>query len=238
VRRIRAVAGRELRSYFLSPVGYIIIGLFVFLAGLIFIARVFHQGQPASMRPVFEWGTWLLLIICPAITMRAISEERRLGTFEMLMTCPVSDAEVIIGKFLGAFGFLVLMLLPTAAHIAVLESFGRPDYGEMLCGYLGMVLAGTAYVATGLLASTLTTSQVVAFLLTLFFWLGLAIGTKLLPQHLPEPWAAAAFSLDPDPRLRDFAIGLIDSSNVVYFLSFAIVFVIAAVGSLGARRWA
>ena len=234
--RLLALAGRELRSYFLSPGGYIIIALFLLTSGFAFV-RLFESGQPASLRGVFELGTWMLMFICPAISMRAISEERRLGTFEMLMTCPVSEGEVIVGKFIAMLGFLVLMLVPTAVHVAALELYGRPDYGELLCGYLGMILVGSAYLASGVLASTLTTSQVVAFLLTLFFWVGLVLGAKLLPGNVPEPWASGVFAADPDPRLRDFAIGLIDTSNIVYFVSLTVLFLAAAVRSLEARRW-
>jgi len=235
--RVLALTGRELRSYFLSPVGYIVTALFLVMTGLIFMRYTFDQGQPASLRPVFELGTWMLLFVCPAITMRAISEERRLGTFEMLMTCPISETEVILAKFIAAMGFLVLMLVPTFVHVLLLELYGRPDYGELFCGYLGMLLAGMAYMSSGMLASTLTTSQVVAFLVTLFFWLALSIGAKFLPQYLHEPWATAAFAADPDPRLRDFAIGLIDSSNVIYFVSLTALFLIAAIQTLEARRW-
>lgn len=237
MNRMMALAGRDLKSYFFSPVGYIITALFMLLVSLIFMRYTLNQGQPASLRPVFELGTWLLLFVCPAISMRAISEERRLGTFEMLMTAPVSETEVILGKFLAAVGFLLLMLVPTLVHVAVLERHGRPDYGELLCGYLGMMLAGAAYLSSGILASTFTTSQVVAFLVTLFFWLGLSIGAKLLPNYLHEPWATAAYAADPDPRLRDFAIGLIDSSNLVYFLSLTMLFLVASVRSLQTRRW-
>jgi ABC-2 type transport system permease protein len=237
VSRVLALARRELRSHFLSPSGSIVAALFLAMIGIVFFARSFQQGQPASMRSVFEWGTWMLMFICPALSMRAISEERRLGTFEMLMTSPISEAEVILGKFFAAVGFLVLLFVPTLAHVGLLELYGRPDYGELLCGYLGMALAGMAYLASGILASTLTTSQVVAFLATLFFWFGLSMGARLLPQYLHEPWATAAFAADPDPRLRDFAIGLIDSSNVIYFLSLTALFLMASVRSLEVRRW-
>lgn len=235
--RIVALTGRELRSYFLSPVGYIVTALFLVVTGLIFMRYTFDQGQPASLRPVFELGAWMLLFVCPAITMRAISEERRMGTFEMLMTSPISEIEVILAKFIAALGFLVIMLVPTLVYVVLLELYGRPDYGELFCGYLGMVLAGMAYLASGILASALTMSQVVAFLLTLFFWLTLSMGAKFLPQYLHEPWATAAFAADPDPRLRDFAIGLIDSSNVIYFISLTALFLIAATRTLEARRW-
>jgi ABC-2 type transport system permease protein len=235
--RVIALTGRELRSYFFAPTGYIIIALFLLMSGIIFVVRAFDQGQPASIRPVFEYGVWMLIFVCPAISMKAISEERRMGTFEMLMTCPVSEWNVILGKFFASFCFLLIMLAPTAVLVAALEIYGRPDYGELLCGYLGMALVGMAYLASGIFASTLSNSQVVAFLLTLFFWLLLTIGAKIVPAYLPEPWSGAAFAIDPDPRLRDFAIGLIDTSNIIYFLSFTAVVLIAAVRSLEARRW-
>src|SRR5690606_34131428 len=144
---------------------------------------------------------------------------------------------VVLGKFFAALGFLLVMLVPTLALVWALELYGRPDYGELASGYLGMMLAGAAYLASGILASTLTTSQMAAFLVTLFFWIALSIGAKVLPGYLPEPWATAAFAVDPEPRLRDFAIGLIDTSHVVYFVSLTAVFLVAAVRSLETRRW-
>lgn len=237
MRGVLCIVSRELRASFLSPVGYIVAALFALFTGLVFISRAFDQGQPAGMRLVFEWGTWLLLLVCPAISMRAIAEEKRLGTYEMLMSCPVSERGVIVGKFLGGVLFLAVVLLPTLAQVAALERYGRPDYGEIACGYLGMLLAGSAYLASGLLASTLTNSQVVAFLITLFFWLGLSLSAKLLPGYLPQRWADVAFAADPDPRLRDFAIGLIDTSNIVFFLSLTVLFLVAATRALAAGRW-
>lgn len=231
------IAGRELRAYFLSPSGYIIIALFMLITGGVFFFGAFASGELASLRPVFGLGTWLLAFIAPALTMRLISEELRLGTLEMLMTCPVREVEVILGKFLGAMGLLILMLLPTAVFVIALEVYGRPDYGELMCGYLGLLLAGTAYLSSGVLASTLTTSQPVAFLLALFFWMTLGIATKILPQHVGEDWVGLIFAIDPDIRLRDFTIGLVDTSNIVYFLSIAAVFLIASVVSLQSRRW-
>ena len=124
MNRVFALAGRELRSYFLAPAGYIIIALFLLMSGVIFIVRSFDQGQPASLRPVFEWGTWMLLFICPAMSMRAISEERRLGTFEMLMTCPVSETQVLLGKFLAAMVFLLIILASTTVYVIALELHG------------------------------------------------------------------------------------------------------------------
>ncbi len=231
-----AIARREIPAYLLSPSGYVITALFLLVTGLLFAFGGFQPGQAATLRPVFDLGAWVLLFVCPAITMRSISEELRLGTLEVLMTSPVSELEVILGKFIGAVVFLLIMLLPTALYVLALEVYGRPDYGELLCGYLGMVLAGTAYLASGILASTLTASQAVAFLVALFFWLTLSFGTKLLPARVPEEWVGLVVALDPDLRLKDFSIGLIDSANVVYFLSLTAIFLIAAVKALQARR--
>jgi ABC-2 type transport system permease protein len=237
VKGALAIAGRELRASFYSPAGYIIVALFMLLASGVFIARGFDQGKPASLRPVFEWGLWLLLLVCPAISMRAIAEEKRLGTFETLMTSPVNEAQVVLGKFFGCFGFLAAMLAPTLLLVIVLELYGRPDYGELLCGYFGLLLAGSAYIASGMLASTLTVSQAAAFLMTVFFWLILSVTTKVLPPYVSQSWSEGLFAADPDPRLRDFAIGLIDSSNVIYFTSITALFLVAAIKTLELGRW-
>ncbi|MGI9013947.1 MAG: ABC transporter permease subunit [Phycisphaerales bacterium] len=231
-----AIARRDFASYFLTPAGYIITALYLlFTAG--FFIYGFQQGQTASMRPVFEYGAWLLLFIGPAITMRMMSEEMRMGTMEMLITAPLREREIVLGKFIAALAFLFVMLLPTAVFVVALELYGRPDYGELGCGYLGLLLAGTAYIASGIFASTTTGSQVVAFLLALFFWLVLSIGTKLLPPYLPGDWGRWLIMFDPDLRFRDFAIGLVDTANIVFFLGLTVVFLVAATKSLEARRW-
>ncbi len=232
-----AIVSREVRSNFLSPAGYLVAALFAAITGLIFMARTFELGQPATMRMVFELGTWLLLFVCPAISMRMIAEEKRVGTWEMLASCPISDRGIVLGKFIGGMVFLAIILLPCAVQVVALERFGRPDYGEIACGYLGLLLAGGAYLASGLLASALTSVQAIAFIGTVFFWLAFSIGAKLLPAYLPARWADLVFLLDPDPRLRDFAIGLFDTSNVVYFITLTLLFLIAATRIIGAGRW-
>jgi ABC-2 type transport system permease protein len=261
-----AIARRELASYLLSPAGYLIAAMFLFLAALVYFAILpwifasgFSQGQPATLRVFFQVGVWVFIIVGPALSMRALSEEYRLGTIEILMTSPISEAKVILGKFLGSFGFLVLMLLPTVLYVVALERFGRPDYGELLAGYLGLLLVGAAFVATGLFASTLTSSQVLAYVATLFFWIVLLLATKALPQLVPfaegladRPgnsvlletaltWFIAAGGVlaacDPTARAGAFINGLIDTFNVVYFLALTLIFIVAAIKSLAARRW-
>jgi len=231
-----AIAGRELRAYFCTPSGYIVIALFLLMTGALFSLAAFDEGQLASLRLVFGGGTWLLAFVAPAITMRLISEEYKMGTYETLLTAPVREREVVLGKFLGGLGLLSLMLLPTLLYLPALEWHGRPDYGEVLCGFLGLLLAGSAYLASGILASTLTSSQPVAFLLALFFWLTLGLGTKLLPPHLGERMSAMVYAADPQARLADFSIGLFDTANVIYFLAITAVFLLASTVSLEWRR--
>jgi ABC-2 type transport system permease protein len=244
MRQATAIAGRELRASLLAPGPYVVIALFCLATGWFFCRHVFNAGELAALRPVFAFAMLVFCLVCPAITMRAVSEEVRLGTIEVLMASPVSSGQIIVGKFLGAMGFLLLLLAPTLVYVLALEIYGRPDYGEVACGYLGLVLAGAAFLAAGTLASTLTANQVVAYLITVFFWILLILVAKGLPQSdlLPaagwsEPVGRLLAAIDPDLRLRDFAIGLFDTANVVYFASICVVMLIAATLSLETRRW-
>lgn len=244
MNRTLTLAQREFNAYFLTPTGYIITALFLFLSSIAFISG-FQRGEVSSMRPFFSVGVFLLVIIGPALSMRTFAEEYRLGTIESLLTSPAASIEIVLGKFLGSVAFLFAMLVPTVIYVLLLEAYGRPDYGELACGYLGLMLAGAAFIAGGILASALTASQVVAFLVSLFFWLILVVGAKTLPialaNWLPggasEEWLRIIVALDPDTRLKDFAIGLVDTGNILYFLAFIAVFLAAAVRSLEARRW-
>jgi ABC-2 type transport system permease protein len=258
------IARRELLVYLLTPSGYLITALFLFLTSMVFfvvapLGRMgFSQGQPASMQLFFQVGLWTFFIIAPAISMRTVSEELRLGTFETLMTAPVTDMQIVLGKFAGSFGFLVLMLAPTLLYVVALECYGRPDYGEVFSGYLGLLLAGATLLASGILASTLTSSQVLAYLATMFFWLILLLIALGLPAiavtaetvaareggtfiNTMLGWVESAASFfsagNPVNRAQDFVVGLLDSFNIVYFLSLTIVFLLAAVKLLGRWRW-
>ena len=243
MRAASAIAGREIRAYFLSPGGYVIAALYLLVNGWLFVRYVFNPGEVATLRPIFSFSMLAFMLICPAVTMRMISEELRLGTIETLMTGPVRSAEIIFGKYLAALGFLSLLLAPTLVFVVALEVYGRPDYGELVCGYLGVLLAGSVYLASGILASTLTASQVVAYLITVLFWIIVLLATKgvlqtdLLPGAWQERVADVVIAADPAMRLADFAIGLFDSAHVVYFGSLTLVLLIASAGSLETRRW-
>jgi ABC-2 type transport system permease protein len=134
--------------------------------------------------------------------------------------------------------FLLVMFLLTAVQAVVLELYGRPDYGELACGYLGMLLAGSVYLSSGMVASALTSSQVIAFLLPVFFWLIFNLACSRAPFYVNEFWGTLASACDIDQRLREFTIGLLDTSNIVFFLSLTAFFLMIAVRSLESRRWA
>ena len=240
---VLAISGRELRAFFLSPGGYVVAAMFMVANGWLFVRHVFSPGEIATLRPVFAFGMIVFVLVCPAVSMRLISEELRLGTIETLMTSPITTSQIIAGKFIAAMGFLAALLLPTLGFVVALEVYGRPDYGELACGYMGLLMAGGLFLSSGILASTLTANQVVAYLITVFFWLLVILLTKGLPQTdlLPVAWRDGAAGLlgfiDTEWRMRDFSIGLLDTANIVYFVSATVIMLVAASRSLEVRRW-
>jgi ABC-2 type transport system permease protein len=237
VRPLFAIATREMASYFRASIGWVVVAAFLLLAGLTVAFTTIRPGEPATMRDFFALSHWLLLMIAPAISMRLLSEEFRSGTIEPLMTAPISDWHTAFGKFFGAVLFLLVMLLPTLAHVAVLEWIADPDYGPILAGYLGLVLVGTLYLAVGLFMSSLTPNQMVAYLGTLFLFLLLFFGASQGARLVGPPWDAYLIAASLAPRIEDFARGVIDTRHVVFFLAISAWFVVGAVISLESRRW-
>ncbi|MCA9273473.1 MAG: ABC transporter permease subunit [Phycisphaerales bacterium] len=233
------IARRELSSLFRTPVGWIVLALFLFLTGTVFVFGALAPGQPATLRPLFGTTTLMLVLVAPAISMRLFSEEFRTGTYELLASSPVTSAQIVLGKYLGALAFLILMLLPTLIHAGTLAlvSDPSPDPGPIAAGYLSLFLFGCLCLSLGTLASTLTDSQTLAFLgtmLTLICWV---LITNIAPQHVgPEigsKLAAASYSI----RIDDFARGTIDTRHVVFFLSISAGLLTFATSALEARRW-
>jgi ABC-2 type transport system permease protein len=239
MRTVLAIASRELGSYFRLPVGWIVIALFLFLTGVVFSFDTLTPGEPATLRHFFVTSGLLMTLIAPAVSMRLISEELRSGTIETLMTTPASDSGVILGKYLGACGFLAAMLLPTAAFPITLFVLSEPapDVGPILAGYLALLLLGMLFVAVGLLASAMTSSQTLAFLGTLFVLIGLLLLTAQVAPRLPEPYGRWVSYLSLTRRVEDFAKGVIDTTNVVFLLSASVWFLVLAMGALESRRW-
>lgn len=232
------IAKRELTSLFFSPIAYIVLGLFALVSTLLFL-MYFGPNEPATIRNHSQWIVWLMVFLVPAISMRLISEEYRSGTIEPLMTAPLSDTQVIAGKWLGAMGFLLVLLSPVVAHILLLEFNGDPDYGPICTCLLGLVAVGGLYLAIGTFASAATQNQIIAFLLTVFITGFLTIGLYSISQRpfMSGPVQQALFYLNVDRQFDDFAKGLIDTSNFVYFISGIGVFLFLAVMLLQSRRW-
>lgn len=234
-----AVMGREVSSYFRLPVGWIVIALYAFLTGVIFATQILLPGEAATMRTFFSVAGWLLIPVTPAISMRLFAEEARSGTLETLMTSPVTDLAVVLGKFAGAAAFLVAMLAPTLIQVGVLAAFAdpRPDPGPILAGYASLLLLGLLFLAAGAFFSSLTSNQTLAFLSTLFFLLFLLMISLLRGYEAPGWLQTPLRTLAIAPRLTDFAKGVIDLTHVVFFLSLTGWFLVLTYLSLGSRRW-
>lgn len=233
-----AIALRDLLAMVRTPAGWVIAALFTGLNAALFSLGALVPGEPASMRYVIAPSAWLLVVVCPAISMRSISEELRTGTMLALRPSPAGDGAIAAGKFLGAAGFFAMTLLPSAVFPVVLMAVSdpAPDPGPILTGYLGVWLAGLACLGVGTLISSLTDSQTLSFLATMILLLGALLATSLAPQRLPA-WAAGPLSwASPTARVATFAAGLIDTGHVAYFLVIAASGVALAAASLALRR--
>jgi ABC-2 type transport system permease protein len=234
MRGLLAITERELRAYFLSPVGYIILFVFLFLAAIFFYVPV-AAGQ-GSMRIYFSNVVIWLVILVPALTMRLIADERRTGTIEVLMTSPVTDAQVILGKFLGSVAFYAVMLLLTLQFPLALRWVSTPDRGPMISGYVGLALFGTSFLAIGLLASCLSKSQVVAFMSTVMALLLLVL-LDWFAMNASGTWATILQFVAMRQHLENFTKGIIDTKDIIYYLSIIGLCLLLSVRALGSWKW-
>ncbi len=235
MRNALYVAGKELRSYFVSPIAYIIVAFWLVITGLFFTASA-TQGD-ASMRNVFGVIPILLLLISPALTMRLLAEESRAGTLELLLTAPVKDWSVVVGKFLGALGLYVAMMVLTVLYPLILVLFrGDPDWGPIWSGYLGLLLLGMAFLSVGLFASSLTSNQILSAVIALALLLVLFIIT-VLTSNVPPNVAQVLAKLSIGDRYDPFVRGIVDLTDVVYFLTFTGAVLFITVQIVEARRY-
>jgi ABC-2 type transport system permease protein len=231
-----AIAQRELKSYFVSPVAYVVTAFFLLIAGYLF-SLILLQSNEATLRYLQSNLSVIWLFVTPFLTMRLLAEEQRTGTIELLLTNPVRDAEVVAGKYLGALVFLFFMLAFTLYYPALIYLLsGRPDLGPMAAGYLGIVLQAGAFLAVGLLASSLTENQMISAILSfavlLVLWLADAVS-----NNLGSPVKDIFKYLSITQQFNDFPRGIIDTSHVVYFLSLVAACLALTVLSLQTRRW-
>jgi ABC-2 type transport system permease protein len=218
-------------------VGYVTAALFLLSSGVWFFLVIFRSGQEATLRPLFETMAVILVFSNPLLTMRLLSEEYRSGTFETLVTAPVTDTQVILGKFLGVMGFYMLLLVCTGVYMVLLALYGRPDPGVAIMGYLGMVLLGASFLAVGLFASTLTMHQPVAAVLSVAILSVFVIFMQSLTLYAPAPWGQIASRLNAMTYFKDFARGMLDTRGIVFFVSSTALFLFLSVKTLESRRW-
>ena len=235
MRNTMAIARKEFKSYLTSPTAYVVTGIFLALTGFLFR----YSGATyveTSIRGFVETGSMVLLLLAAVLTMRLLAEERKMGTLELLLTAPVRDSEIILGKFLGSLGVLTVMLAFTFYYPILLISFGDPDMGPIGSSYLGLFLLGCASLAVGIFASSLTSNQIVAavvaggILFALWF-----IG--MVASYLPEAAAEAVGYFSLSTYIPDFSKGVIDSRGIIYYLSITALFLFLAIRSLENSRW-
>jgi ABC-2 type transport system permease protein len=239
------IARREFRSNFDSPLAYVVICLGLIMLGFVFffLNGGFWQADRASLQQLFAQAPrGLSFLVVPVVTMRLLAEERRSGTLEMLITLPVRDHEVILGKFLGAWGLVLLLIASTLFYPLLMFRFpwhlGALDGGPVFSGYVGLILYSAAAVAIGLLVSSLTESQVIAFFITFVILFALHFVSFGL-ENITNPYIrnVVAF-ISFDTRLAPFARGMINSRDVIYFVSITVGCLMASFRALERRKWA
>jgi ABC-2 type transport system permease protein len=252
MRNILAIAQRELTAYFASPIAYVLIGFFALLFGWFFyvpLAYFEQQSMQMGMNPTQSLNinqmlvgptlmntTVIMLFLFPLITMRTYSEEKRSGTIELLLTSPVTDVQIILGKFIGAMLLYAAMLAITLIHMGILFIYGEPEWKPILTGYLGLLLMGGSFLSLGLFISSLTKNQIVAgiatFAVFLMLWVVNWIGTFVGPTM-----QTVLTHLSLTDHFDDFAKGIIDTKHVIYYLSFMAFGLFLTAKSVDSERW-
>jgi ABC-2 type transport system permease protein len=225
MRPILVIAGRELRSYFATPVATVFIVIFLVLQGaLTFSLGQFFDRGIADLTPFFSFIPWVFLLLIPAITMRLWAEERRLGTIELLLTLPVTQAQAVIGKFLAAWVFCAIALLLTFPFVIAVNVLGSPDNGVILSGYLGSLMIAGAFLSVGAAMSALTRNQVIAFVLAVAVCFVFAVASNpivndFLSTNVPS-LGAITRRLAIIERFDNFTRGVIALRDIIYFATF------------------
>ncbi len=254
MRNTLAIAHKELRSYFASPVGYIVLGFFALLYGWFYVAtlnyfvrqsmQMSQMGGGAEamnvnqmmIRPLLQNVTILLLFLMPMVTMRSYAEEKGSGTIELLLTSPLKDVEIILGKFLGALALWALALALSLIHIAILYRFGNPEWKPIATAYLGLLLMGGCFISVGLLISSLTSNQIVAGMATFGVFLLLWVINWIGSFSGPTVDSITRY-LSIIDHFDDFAKGIIDTSHLIYYISFISFGLFLTAKSVDSERW-
>ena len=237
MNNVLAVTRKEFKSYFDSPIAYIFITAFLLLVNFLFFWTFFVAGQ-ADMRPFFGFMPFVFLFFVPSITMRRWAEERKMGTLEILLTLPVQERDVVLGKFFSSLLFLTVMLLLTFNVPLMVGALGEPDWGVIICGYLGTLLLGASYLAIGLFASALSENQIVAFILAIVIGVALLIvGEWFFLMLVPDMLVPVFDYLGLATHFESMGRGVIDSRDVIYYISMIGVFLYLNVNVVENRSW-
>jgi ABC-2 type transport system permease protein len=246
MKKVFIIGKREFMSYFNSPIAYVTLTVFLLLVGLDFFfgflggvgggGQGFFEANEASLRNLFEGVPVLLAIFLPAVSMRMISEEKKTGTMELLTTLPVRDRDIVLGKYTGGLLFLGVALALTLPYVFTVVALGRPDVGPIIGGYIGLVLIGAAYLAIGLLASTWTRNQIIAFIVAAL----LCTFLTYVDQLVGAAWEAARpylAQLSFRAHAQNISRGVLDSRDIVFFISMIVAALMLSTYSLESRKW-
>jgi len=253
MRNVFTICGREVRAYFTSPIAYLLMGLFGLITGFMFYSATVYfinagtqqqmsgQGGPMSINdyviaPLMGNASVVGLFLIPLISMRLFAEEKRTGTIELLMTSPIGDWEIILGKWLGAMTMYLCILGVSAVNVALLFAWGRPDWRPILTGYLGLILQGGTVLAIGTFISTLTKNQIIAgaatFSICLLLWI-----LSWVSSYNEAPWAAAVAYCSILTHFEPFSKGIIDTKDLVFYISAIFLGLFLTSRSLDSLRW-
>ncbi|WP_272024010.1 gliding motility-associated ABC transporter permease subunit GldF [Olleya namhaensis] len=225
-----AILKKEINSFFASPIGYLVIAIFLLLNGLFLWVfkgefNILDNGF-ADLSPFFLLAPWILIFLIPAVTMRSFSDEKKQGTLELLLTKPISTLQLVLGKYFGAFVLIIIALLPTILYVYTVYQLGNPtgniDFGSTLGSYFGLLFLVAAYTAIGVFASTLSDNQIVAFIvaifLCLFFFIGFEGIADVASSNMIE-------QLGMNAHYKSMSRGVLDTRDIIYFLSVTILFI-------------
>ena len=217
MKQVVQIFKKEFYAYFLSPIAYIVISIFLVVTGWFFFSTFFIYDL-TSMRNYFSMMPIIFSFVAPAVTMRLFSEELNVGSYELLLTMPVSIRQVVLGKFLAGTIFMIVMLLPTISYPVTISFLGELDWGPVVGGYIGAFFLAGSYCAVGLFASSLTRNQIIAFIIGLAICFGLTMLSKIL-FFMPETLLGFLGYLGVDMHFANISKGIIDTRDLLYFVS-------------------
>lgn len=228
---MKAILLREIKSFFGSPIGYLVIALFLILNGLFLWVfegeyNILNTGF-ADMTPFFTLSPWILIFLIPAVTMRSFSDEKKQGTLELLLTKPLSIWQIVNGKFLGALLLIIVAIIPTFIYVVVISKLGMPegniDLGSTIGSYFGLVFLIAAYSAIGIFTSTLSDNQIVAFIISVFVCFFLYFGFEGLASITPN-YSTMISALGMQDHFKSMGRGVLDTRDILYFVSLTVLF--------------